>query len=40
MEAQFVHFKTEYGDLATALTKPDGIAIVAVLFVVINFTLK
>jgi Eukaryotic-type carbonic anhydrase len=36
MEAHFVHFKTEYGDLETALTKEDGLAIVAVMFVVIK----
>jgi hypothetical protein len=43
MEVHFVHFKTEYGDLATALTKQDGLAIVAILFVVIftrNFKLN
>jgi Eukaryotic-type carbonic anhydrase len=38
MEAHFVHFKTEYGNLATALTKRDGLAIVAVMFVVISFS--
>jgi Eukaryotic-type carbonic anhydrase len=36
MEAHFVHFKAEYGDLETALTKQDGLAIVAILFVVIS----
>jgi hypothetical protein len=38
MEAHFLHFKTEYEDLATALTKPDGLAIVAVLFAVMSIS--
>jgi hypothetical protein len=34
LEAHFVHFKSEYNDATTALTKSDGVAVLGVLFVV------
>lgn len=34
LEAHFVHFKSEYGTAADALTQPDGLAVFGVMFVV------
>lgn len=36
LEAHFVHYKEEYNDVPTAATHSDGLAVVGVIFVVIN----